>query len=307
MDEKDIIKKINQDYLTIINSKEYKLGNIITNICNGIKAADIRQVSKNLKLLLQGVRLQKYSMKSQVAGSKQVNNHDCPNGKTAVYTALFGGYDQIYEPVIKDENCDYFIFTDQNISDISIWKKLELSDSEQSILEHLTNTEKNRYFKMLGYKKFNDYEYSIYLDANLEIYGVLANLTVYADNPFGLALYSHPARDCIYNEAKACVILGKATKKDVETQMKIYQDFGMPTHYGMCECNVIVRKIANKKCFFLMKEWWTEFEQNSVKRDQLIFPYILWKNQIKINEIGCLGKDIDHDGLFRRKLHAERN
>lgn len=304
MNEKEIIKKINQDYLEIINSKEYKLGCSLANIGKGIKKVNIHLLLQNMRLLLQGIRLQKYNAKPQTHECRQVYSHYSPVGKTAIYTALFGGYDQISEPVIKDENCDYFIFTDQDICTTSDWKKLVLSDQEKSAIEHLTATEKNRYFKMIGYKRFSNYKYSIYLDANLEIYSELASLSAYTNNPFGLALYRHPTRDCIYNEAKACVILGKAKKKNTRAQMKKYQTLGMPAHYGMCECNAIVRENANEKCFLLMNEWWQEFQKSAVKRDQLIFPYILWKHHIAINEIGCLGACIGNDGKFRVKSHT---
>ena len=52
-----------------------------------------------------------------------------------------------------------------------------------------------------------------------------------------------------------------------------------------------------------MKEWWIEFNKSIVKRDQIVFPYILWKNGISINDIGCLGESVDRDGKFRKKVH----
>jgi len=302
MNEENIIEKMNRDYLAIENSKEYKLGSMIANIGEGIKKANITLLRQNIKLLLQGIRLQKYNAKSK--RSPQLYKSSCEVQKTAVYTALFGKYDQIYEPVVKDENCDYFIFTDQDINRTSAWKKLTLSGQEKSDTEHLTSTEKNRYFKMIGYQRFHDYRYSIYLDANLEIYSELAPLSAYAHNPFGLALYGHPTRDCIYNEAKACIILGKAAKKNVKIQMKKYQSLGMPMHFGLCECGVIVRENQNAECMKLMDNWWSEFQKSSVKRDQLIFPYILWKHHISMNEIGYLGTSIGGDGKFRIKPHT---
>ena len=33
--------------------------------------------------------------------------------KTAIYTSLFGDYDEWHEPKYVQEGCDYFLFTDQ--------------------------------------------------------------------------------------------------------------------------------------------------------------------------------------------------
>lgn len=257
----------------------------------------------NLNLLVQGIRLQSYNTSKLERYIEQKRDYDVIIPRTAVYMALFGGYDKVPEPVIVSDNCDYYIFTDQSIDIDSVWRVINLSSEQNCRLEKMSNVEKNRFFKMLGYQYFKEYEYSIYIDANMEIYCDLSQLDVYADTVSGIAMYNHPTRGCIYDEAKVRVIMGKAKKKDVKVQMARYYKQGMPKHYGICECNVIVRQTANKMCKKLMSEWWTEFQKSTVKRDQIVFPYILWKNGIDIHEIGCLGENVDRDGKFRRKTH----
>lgn len=300
MNEKETIEKINREYLEIINSKEYRLGNLLFGIINGLKSRQMHEIRANIRELWQGVRIQKYNAKAE-----RFKEIQCVTDKEriAVYAALFGAYDKVYEPATTDDRCDYYIFTDQEIDSRSHWKKVSLSVEEQDFVDKLTDTDKNRYFKMLGYRRFLDYRYSIYIDINLEIYGDITKFPIYADNPIGIALYNHPARDCIYNEAEVCVILGKAKKRDVRLQMKKYQHKGMPQHYGMCECGVIARDNKNEQCVKLMEDWWHEFRKSSVKRDQLVFPFVLWKNHIKIDRIGCLGENIASDGKFRMRMH----
>lgn len=299
--KKDIIEKVNKDYLEIYQSQRYKLGDILFEILEGVKKFDLKKSISNLKLLTQGVRLQKYNISKQKRFIEFQDNYIAP--KTAIYMALFGKYDKVLEPVIVSDNCDYYIFTDQDIDKNSIWKKVDLSYEQNKYIEKLSAIEKNRFFKMLGYQYFSDYKFSIYIDANMEIYGELSRFDVYANTRSGIAMYNHPARKCIYDEAQACIIMGKVRKKDAKIQMRKYFDQGMPKNYGMCECNVIVRQTSNMICKKLMKEWWIEFNKSIVKRDQIVFPYILWKNGININEIGCLGENVDHDGKFRRKMH----
>ncbi len=299
--EKDIIEKVNKDYLEIYQSQRYKLGDLLFGILDGSKKFDFNKIFNNLKLLIQGVRLQKYNISNQKRFIEFQNDYPVP--KTAVFMALFGKYDKILEPVLVSEKCDYYIFTDQDIDKDSIWKKVDLSTEQINYIENMSDMEKNRFFKMLGYQYFSNYEFSIYIDSNMEIYGELSEFDVYANTKTGIAMYNHPARKCIYDEAQACIIMEKARKKDVKVQMKKYYNRGMPKNYGMCECNVIVRQTSNVICKKLMKEWWIEFNKSVVKRDQIVFPYILWKNRISINDIGCLGENVDCDGKFRRKMH----
>ncbi len=55
----------------------------------------------------------------------------------------------------------------------------------------------------------------------------------------------------------------------------------MPRNYGACECNFIYRKHAKQNIINLMNEWWY-FIEHYAKRDQLAFPYIMWKNNLQI-------------------------
>lgn len=299
----DIIEKVNSDYLEVYQSQKYKAGDMLFGILEGIKTFQLKKCCDNAKLLWEGIKIQKYNSK---AVRYTVPKKDFIPPRTAVYMALFGNYDKILEPVVISGNCDYYLFTDQEIKNHSVWKKLKLTRKQNDRLVNMTGMEKNRFFKMLGYQYFSDYEYSVYVDSNMEIYYDLSKLDVYADIESGIAMYNHSARGCIYNEAKVCVISGKAGRKDTAIQMKHFHELGMPANYGMCECNVIVRKNASEKCGHLMEEWWTEFCKSRVKRDQIVFPYVLWKNGIDIHEIGCLGEDVDHDGKFRRKLHIDK-
>jgi len=49
--------------------------------------------------------------------------------RIAVYTAIYGNYDTIPEPLYADPMCDYYIFTDKDIPEGSIWKKEMLREN----------------------------------------------------------------------------------------------------------------------------------------------------------------------------------
>jgi hypothetical protein len=117
----------------------------------------------------------------------------------------------------------------------------------------------------------------MYVDANIKI----------LNNPFDLAnkylikhdfvMPKHFARDCVYDEAKACVILGKTKYAETKEQMNSYKEQGFPKNFGLGENNILFRKHNNEKVIKIMTDWWEELNTQT-KRDQLSFAYVLWKN-----------------------------
>lgn len=83
--------------------------------------------------------------------------------KIVVYTAIFGGYNELIEQP-QFENVDYICFTDRNLSS-STWKVVVVS--EPPIGDD--NTRNNRYYKILPHLHLQDYQYSIYIDGNFII------------------------------------------------------------------------------------------------------------------------------------------
>ena len=170
-------------------------------------------------------------------------------------------------------------------------------------IDKMNVIEKNRYFKMLGINKFADYDYSIYVDANIEIYGDLRTITKYTKITSGVAMFNHSSRGCIYKEAIACKIQKKGDNSKIDKQLKEYEKAGMPRDFGMCECSIIVKDLRNDFSSKLMSLWWEDFINRRSYRDQISFPYIVWENGLTMNQIGCLGENISLDGNFRRYNH----
>lgn len=211
-----------------------------------------------------------------------------PLKRIVVYTCVWGKYDRILEPYFCNPNIDYFILTDQEIPNNSIWKKMDIpSDLD---LKNMSGVEINRYFKMHPHKLFADYEYSIYIDGNIRIVTDLMPLVADLDD-FAIGIHDYPV-DCIYNMKNAIIAGKRGNKKAVNEQIKKYRKEGFPKHFGAFECNVIVRKHNDEQCVFLMEEWWKEFVNTSSKRDQLSFPYVLWKAGLSKRIIFCLGRNV---------------
>ena len=207
--------------------------------------------------------------------------------RIAVYTALFGAYDAVEEPVIKPDNVDYYIVTDQARDAGSLWQAI---DPAGVVPSDLTDPVfKNRWCKMHPDKLFPDYEYSIYLDSNFLI---VSDLTPFvgALSDYPVAMFGHKNRDCVYEEIKACILKEKDRPEALRAHEAELRRLGVPAHGGLLEAPVIVRRHHDPRCLRLMETWWTSFGKFS-RRDQIALIESLWKEGIPIGTLGSLGPD----------------
>ena len=88
---------------------------------------------------------------------------------------------------------------------------------------------------------------------------------------------------CIYEEYKWIYKEKVDIRSIVRKEWKLIKQAGMPRNYGAFETNLIYRKHNLPEIINLMEEWWY-FIENYSKRDQLSFPYIMWKNKRLIED-----------------------
>ena len=198
------------------------------------------------------------------------------------------------------DNVDYWLISDQDIDlSGSTWKKYDFSMFSDE-LKNLNNAGKNRFFKMNPHIVFPDYKYSLYIDGNIQIISDVTEY-VYHLGESGIAMHMHSSRDCVYEEANAVLQAKKETRENIERHVKYLRETGFPEHYGLLECNVIMRN-NSEKCKEVMSDWWTEYQTRS-KRDQLSFPYVLYKNNIPVEDVGTLGENVYQNPSFRIVTH----
>lgn len=217
-----------------------------------------------------------------------------------IYTVLFGNYDSIKEPMYITSNCDYFIITDQKIKTDSLWKKYPLEKFDDQTKE-FSNLEKARFFKLHPHLLFPEYNYSMFVDANLQIITDMRPVFRQLENKF-IAIHNQPGRDCVYQEAVEIIVINKAPKNEVNKQMNSYKKEKFPKHYGLFRTCVVVREHNNEKCIQLMNEWWKNIKMYT-KRDQLSFTYALWKMKLDKKVVSNLGYDLRTNPRFIENLH----
>jgi hypothetical protein len=193
-----------------------------------------------------------------------------------VYTALFGDYDDLIEPKEKFEGCDFICFTNQEHLKSNIWEIRHIKECD------MPPNMMNRKYKILPHLFLSEYEWSLYVDTNIAILKNPLELANKYLTKYDMALPKHFARDCVYEEAKECVILGKAKYEETKKQMESYRKDGFPENFGLGENGILFRKHNSEKVIKLMSDWWDELNSQT-KRDQLSLAYVLWKNGEKFN------------------------
>lgn len=155
--------------------------------------------------------------------------------------------------------------------------------------------------KMLSHRLFPQARYSIWVDSKSQFrrdpLGVLEAL-LWRSNAV-LAISEHGARSSVYDEAKAVVKKNKATPEEVEVQLSQYRHDGLPEDKrfngkkALSEASVIAREHTPLTNLFMCL-WFNEVVRFT-SRDQLSFPYILWRLKV-LKDINmfpvCTRKDL---------------
>ena len=300
MKKENNIEKINEKRIEIYNSNEYKIGSMIVKMKNLLKKL---QILKLFKLIVRHNKIEKLSLQNtNEYGIIKKNNDNFLQKKIVVYTCITGNYDNIIEPLFISNNIDYIMFTDNKEKITSSWQIKNLCGYKE--LKKMNQIEKNRFIKMNpGFFFEKKYDYSIYIDGNIEVVSDIRKLINCVNYDYGIAMHKHRNRNDIYKEFEVCKLLRKGNIQQMSKQIVSYKKNGFPKNYGMLEANVIVVDLNNKKAKLIMKQWWDEFRKSKSERDQISLIYILWKNKISVNNIATLGSDVYKNSIFYIESH----
>jgi len=210
------------------------------------------------------------------------------NKKIAVYTYLENEKEQIILPKIREPHIDYIYFAEKDYQ-IDGWKYQEIHDE---ILPLDLKIRPHNYLK--------NYEYSVWIDKNVEIIGSLTELfleeLVYHEDL--IATFNHPTRDCIYDEARITLNQEICNFHQTNEQMMRYKNYDYPKQNGLIESDVLIRKHTSARVQFVMEDWWNEIIRYNNYED-ISLNFALWKNQVQINWLGGT-LNFEGNNLFRK-------
>lgn len=216
--------------------------------------------------------------------------------KICVYTCITGNYDQVVEfPDLKEDNIAYYLFTNNKSIKSSFWNVVYINDAE------LDNIRLARKIKILGHSVLNKYDITVWIDgATYPKKKISEFINECCDmGEYSLVGFRHQERDCIYDEAKACVVFGKEDKEIVKKEVEFLKKENYPHHFGLIESAVLVRRNNDKKLKDTMKLWF-DMVKNYSCRDQLSFNYAVYKTSLLYN---LLDMAVFNNIYFGRNMH----
>ncbi len=122
---------------------------------------------------------------------------------------------------------------------------------------------------------YTDSKYSIWIDGNMRLAQEPEYLVEKYLKNHDFAIFRHPSRDCLYDEALVCAQFSLDDPEKIIEQAKRYEDAGFAKHKGLAECGFILRRHTPAVERF-NQTWWAEYCRGSV-RDQISFPYAAHK------------------------------
>ena len=197
--------------------------------------------------------------------------------------------------------CDYFVFTDRDVPEKSVWKKIPTSiipDYETMDAYHLS-----KYVKILPHKFFAEYSYSVWVDGTTCLVADLIPLVDRLKDRF-IGVFNNPVHDCIYTEGNFLIYYNRVNELEIKKQLNDYRAKGYPMHAGMFECTVIIRRHNEDKCVQMMESWWKHINTYTM-RDQISFPVVAWEMGLLNDGITLLGEDRNHNPRFIFEKHLK--
>ncbi len=196
--------------------------------------------------------------------------------RKVIYTCLFGKIDNLLQPKVIDNSFDYICFSDCMLPQSGIWQIRQIADSGLDVIAQ------SRFPKLMPHKDLEDYDYSLYIDGNVQIkdkefYDYVEQAI---EQDVLIAQVPHPTRDCIYQELEQCLNVRKVTPWQYIRHRQKYTKSGLPHHWGLYENNVILRKHNDPQVIRISAQWWEEYNLIS-NRDQLSLMLVYWREQFK--------------------------
>lgn len=195
--------------------------------------------------------------------------------KLVIYTGVFDKPDIVYDPVPALPEIDKFCYTNIESLGVSGYQIVPVQ------LDDAQGRKKQRHIKIFWPEIFDNYEYSLYLDSNIQL---RVDPNVFIDfllPDSDLLVFRHPSRDCLYSEAQVCIDRGFANSLVVSKQLEKYRTEGYPENNGLYAGGIIFRR-HTKPVLEFSKMWWEEVQMFS-QRDQISFPYIVWKCNLSVS------------------------
>lgn len=205
-----------------------------------------------------------------------------------IYTAIFGPYEELKEPRVITSGWRYICITDQDFYS-DVWNVIKIPKRAFPILaarrDKITNFPINN---------------SIWIDGSFTIN---CNLNDFWDkNMIGdFTVFSHPLRNCVYEEAEACIRNNRGEHESIRGYIELLKQNNIQSHSGLIQSGILMRRDTRTVRKFC-DEWYAQMKYCT--RDQLSFELMRKKYPKIISEVKGFNYRKNNDFIF--KTHYSR-
>lgn len=188
--------------------------------------------------------------------------------KGVIYTAIFGGHDQLKPQPHAGAPCVAFVRTVPRRSPAP-WQVIPRSRSQE------TARREARWHKAMPHVLFPDHDCSLWIDGSIELTAdfLFSSLAERYLGRYDAVFFAHSHRRCLYEEAEICMRFNLDDPRTIEAQIARYREAGFPRQQGLLETGMILRR-HTPAIARLNEAWWQETLSGS-HRDQISLPYVL--------------------------------
>jgi Protein of unknown function (DUF616) len=219
-----------------------------------------------------------------------------------VYTAITGDIPDVLAPIRvqsdrKKRPVRYVCFSDRPRRCPDGW------ELHQIRYRHHDSRMTARWHKVMSHALFENTEFTLWHDGS---HALTVNPWEVVDTGLSMAAmiatFKHPQRNCVYEEASACIRLKKDAPERLIDQARRYWNEGYPRNGGLYETSCVARR-TSKLVLKLNEAWWSEILGGSC-RDQVSLPYSLWKTGVP--QVGLLPGCREYGPYFDFRWHKDR-
>lgn len=209
-----------------------------------------------------------------------------------VYTANVGGYDTLLPPLVVNDSCRYVCYTDSPDGVPSQWETRYISKEIHCLPDEPYSIPRLARIPKLLSHRFGGVDYSIWHDANFQLAADPEALIRKYLATSDIAVFRHPKRHSLWAEGETLITNKFPRPQPIREQLRRYRAIGYPRatkapaawkalRYGddLYACGVILRRHTHSIC--KLNEWWWSEVCKGSERDQLSFPFVLWRCKVR--------------------------
>jgi hypothetical protein len=211
-----------------------------------------------------------------------------PRHPLCLYTALFGDRDATVDERWGQFGIPVVCFTDRPEIHVPGVEFVRVPR------QYSDPTRCARYYKICAHHVLPQFEVSMWFDADMVPGGespVEAVHRYLAKDD--VAIFQHPERSCLYEEARVCVELERDDPGVIAAQIVRYRREGIPVNQGLYASGVLLRRHGARRVRAFSKLWWKEVSKGS-RRDQISLPAVIYRLRMPVRTI--------QENIFRNAL-----